>query len=138
MRYCFRFPLLLNTSGGCNIALDFRLQMTLCTCFFGCESKLIFHSKAHLFIFARSLFSSRVEVLLSWITENKGVSSAYSFAFENNSSDKSLAYIRNNNRPSTELWGTPALTSNQSETCPFNKTFYFLFLRKSHITKVTY
>ena len=31
-----------------------------------------------------------------------------------------------------EPWGTPALTSDQSETCPFNKTLCFLFLRKSH------
>ena len=28
-------------------------------------------------------------------------------------------------------WGTPALTSNHSEYCPFNKTLGFLFLRKS-------
>ena len=33
---------------------------------------------------------------------------------------------------SIESWGAPALTSDQSETCPFNKTFCFLFLRKSH------
>ena len=31
-----------------------------------------------------------------------------------------------------EPWGTPALTSDQSGTYPFNKTFFFLFLRKSH------
>ena len=31
-----------------------------------------------------------------------------------------------------ELWGKPALTSDQSKTCPFNKTLCFLFLRKSH------
>ena len=36
------------------------------------------------------------------------------------------------NGPSMEPWGTPALTSDQSETCPFNKTLCFLFLRKSH------
>ena len=29
------------------------------------------------------------------------------------------------------LWGTPASTSDQSGTCPFNKTLGFLFHRKS-------
>ena len=33
---------------------------------------------------------------------------------------------------SIEPWGTPALTSDQSGTCPFNKTLCFLLLRKSH------
>ena len=85
-----------------------------------------------LFIFSKLLFSSRAEVLLSWITENKDVSSAKSLAFEDNPSDKSLIYIKNNNGPSMEPWGTLALTSDQSETCPFNKTLCFLFLRKLH------
>ena len=31
-----------------------------------------------------------------------------------------------------EPWGTPTLTSDQSETFPFSKTLRFLFLRKSH------
>ena len=70
--------------------------------------------------------------MLSWITEIKDVSSANSLAFEDNPSDKSLIYIKNNNGPSMEPWGTPALTSDQSAICPFNKTLCFLFLRKSH------
>ena len=60
------------------------------------------------------------------------MSSANSLAFEDNPSDKSLIYIKNNNGPSIEPWGTPALTSDQPETCPFNKTLRFLFSRKSH------
>ena len=31
-----------------------------------------------------------------------------------------------------EPWGASVLTSDQSETYQFNKTFCFLFLRKSH------
>ena len=73
--------LLLNTGGGRNIALDFRLKVTSCACFLGSELKLIFHWNDHLFIFSKSLFSSRAEVLLSWFTVNKGVSSAKSLAF---------------------------------------------------------
>ena len=106
--------------------------MTSCACLFGSGLKLIFHRKTHLFIFAKSLFSLRADVLLSWITENKDVSSANSLAFEGNPSHKSLIYIKNNNGPSIEHWGTPTLTLDQSETCPFNKTLCFLFLRKSH------
>ena len=60
------------------------------------------------------------------------MSSANSLAFEDNPSDKSLIYIKNNNGPSIEPWGTPALTSDQPETCPLNKTLCFLFFRKSH------
>ena len=86
----------------------------------------------HRFIFGKSLFKSRAEVLLSWITGNKDVSSANSLAFEDNPSDKSLIYIKNINGPSIEPWATPALKSGLSETCPFNKTLCFLFLRKSH------
>ena len=74
----------------------------------------------------------RTDVLLSWITENKGVSSTNSLAFKDNPSDKSLIYINSNNGPSIEPWGTPDLTSDQLETCPFDKTLCFLFLRKSH------
>ena len=80
------------------------------------------------------MFSSRAEVLLLWITEDKDASSAKSLVFEDNPSDKLLIHIRNNNGPRMEPWGTPALTSDQSETCPFNKTLCFLFLRKSHKT----
>ena len=123
--------LLLNTSGGCEIALDFRLKVTSCASFLWSVLKLIFHWKAHLFIFAKSLFSSRAEVLLSWITENKDLSSANSLTFEDNPSDKSSIYIKDNNGPSMELCGTPALTSDQSETCLFNKTIFFYF-SKSH------
>ena len=31
-----------------------------------------------------------------------------------------------------EHWETPARTSDQSETCLFNKALCFLFLKKSH------
>ena len=48
---------------------------------------------------------------LPWITENKDVSSANSLAFEDNPSDKSLIYIKNNNGPSMEPCETPLLTS---------------------------
>ena len=55
--------------------------------------------------------------------------SANSLTFEDNPSDESLRYIKNNNGPSMDPWGTPALTSDQLETCPFNRTLCFLFLK---------
>ena len=56
--------------------------MVSCACFFRTGLKLIFHWKADLFIFAELLFSSRAEVLLSWITKNKDFLSENSLAFE--------------------------------------------------------
>ena len=55
--------LLLNISGGYDVALAFRLKMTSCGCFFLSGLKLIFHWNARLFIFAKLLFSSRAEVI---------------------------------------------------------------------------
>ena len=124
--------LLLNTRGGCDTALDFPPKITSCAFFLGSGLKLVFYWNGHLFIFAKLLFSSRAEVILSWIRENKDISSAKSLAFEDNPSDESLIYIKNKNGPSMEIWGAPPLISDQSETCPFNKTLCFLFLRKSH------
>ena len=111
MQYCFRFQ-----TENDFLCLFFRIWV---------ETHFPL-KRLSIFIFAKSLFSSTADVLLSWITENKDVSSANSLAFEDNPSDKSLIYIKNSNGPSMEPWGTPALTSDQSETCPFNKTLCFV------------
>ena len=80
------------------------------------------------------MFSSRAEVLLSWITENKDVLSAKRLVFEDNPSDRSLIYIRNNNGPRMEPWGTPALTSHQTSQTLVHLTKFFLFyFSDSHI-----
>ena len=114
MRYCFRFP----------------TENNFLCLFFRSGLKLIFHWNAQLFIFAKSLFRSRAEVLLSWITENKDVSSTKSLAFEDNP-DKSLIHIRNNNGQRMESWGTPALTSDQPGLVHLTKLFVLHF-SKSH------
>ena len=44
-------------------------------------------------------------------------------AFQDSPSDKLLIYIKNNSGPSIEPWETPALTSDQPDTYPFNKLF---------------
>ena len=122
--------LLLNTTEGCNVALDFRLKLTSCACFLGSGLKRIFHWNDRLFIFAKSLFSSRAEVLLSWITEHNDVSSGNSLSIEDNPSDKSLIFIKNNNGPSMEPWGTPVLTSDESKTCPLKQNSLFPISQK--------
>ena len=71
-----------------------------------------------------------IQLLLWWISKNKDVSSADHLAFEDNPSDNFLIYIKNNNWPRIEPWETPALASDQSGTCPFNKSLCFLFLSK--------
>ena len=124
--------LLSNTSGGCDIVLDFYLKMTSCAWFFGSGLILIFHWKTHLFIFTKSLFCSRADVLLSWITKNKDVPSANSLAFEGNPSNKPLIYIKNNNGPSIEPWGTPALNQASQRFTHLIKLFV-LYFSENHI-----
>ena len=49
--------------------------------------KLIFHWEAHLLIWYKSLFKSFAKVSSSWITDNKDLSSANNFAFDDRPSD---------------------------------------------------
>ena len=70
--------LLLNTSGACDIVLDFQLKMTSCAlfvCFVLIRVKTRFPRKdwKAQFVFGKSLSSSRAELLLSWITGTKEV-----------------------------------------------------------------
>ena len=58
--------------------------------------------------------------------------SANSLRFEDNSYDESLIDIVNNNRPRIKSWERPTLTSDQTQTCSFNKILCFLFLKKLH------
>ena len=50
------------------------------------------------------------------------MSSAKSLGFDDNSFDKSLIYIKNHKRTRIEPCGTPALTVDYLETCPFKTT----------------
>ena len=43
---------------------------------------------------------------------------------------KSLIYIKINNGPRMKPWGTPALTLDHEEDCPFNTALCFLFIKK--------
>ena len=116
MRHYFRFP----------TKNDF-----LCLCFYRFGLKLIFRWKGRLFILTKLLFSSRAEILLAWIRENNDVWSANISAFVDYPYDKALIFIKNNNGINIDPWETTALTSDQSEICPFNKNLCFLYLRKS-------
>ena len=86
--------------------------------------------KPHFPLKRPSLFSSRAEVFLSWIKKNKKLSSENSNAFEDDLSDRSLIYIKNNNGSSDAL-GNTCFNIKQVRDFPFIKTLGFLFLRKS-------
>ena len=62
--------------------------------------------------------------------EKREVSPAKRLVLEDKPSIKSLIYIKNNNSPRMEPWGTPALTLVHEEDCPFNTTLCFLFVKK--------
>ena len=68
--------------------------------------------------------------IISLTTENREVSSANSLHSLLRPSDKSLIYLNNKN-PTTDLWGTPALTSAQDEHWTFKTTLCFRLRRKS-------
>ena len=87
MQYCFRFPTKNDFLG----------------LFFWIWVETHFPLK-HPFIYLCQVaiqFKSR-EVLLSWIIENKDVSSGNNLAFEDNPFDKSLIHIKNYNGPSID------------------------------------
>ena len=74
---------------------------------------------------------SLAEVLISWTTENREVSSANSLHSLLRPSDKSLTYIKNNKGPRMDSWRRPVLVSAQYEHWIFKTTLCFLLRRKS-------
>ena len=70
----------------------------------------------------------------SCTTENKDVSSANNFAFDDKPSARSLLKIKKRRGPKIDPWGTPALTTVNDETCPFRMTLCFLPFKKSDNT----
>ena len=89
------------------------LKMTSWACFAGSELKFIFHWKAHLFIFCRSLI--RLLAVFSGVltVENKDVLSANNLGLHWRLSNKSIIYVRNKSGPNIESWETPVV-SNQT------------------------
>ena len=106
--------------------------------FTGIWVKNHFSLKAQLLINFKSLLISLAEVLTSWTTENKEVSSANYLHSLLRPFDKSLTYIKNERGPRMESCGTPARISTQEEHWPFKTTCCFLFLlvKKSFIVLI--
>ena len=65
-------------------------------------------------------------VMHNW---KSGILSASSLVTEVNSSVRSLMYIKNNNGPKMEPWGTPASIWKQFEDCVLRATVWFLSLK---------
>ena len=81
---------LLNTKGGWGSFFVLRLKMTSWACLVGSGLKFDFHWKAQLCIISKSLLRTFAEFWLSWITENKDVSSANNLAFVESPSERSF------------------------------------------------
>ena len=110
---------LLNIKGGWGSFFVLRLKMTSWVCLVDSGLRFIFHWKTQLSIISKSLLRLFSEVWLSWITENKDVSSANNLAFVESPSERSLILIKNNNGLRMEPWGTPGMTFSSLETWPF-------------------
>ena len=89
--------------------------------------------EAQSFIFAKSLFRSLAVAFGSWTIENREVSSAKSFGFVIKLSDKSLMYIRKNNGPNIEAWGTLASILVHKKYFSVSASRCFVFEKKSVI-----
>ena len=68
------------------------------------------------------MFNALADKFAFQTTKNREVSAAKNLGFHDNSFDKSLIYIKNHKRTRTEPCGTPALTVDHLETCPFKTT----------------
>ena len=116
--------ILLKYTLGWNDFIFSLLNIISCACLPGPWLKLIFHWKFQLLINFRSLLISLAEVLTSWTTENKEVSSANKL---HSSFGKSLT---NKRGPRMELCDTPAQISTQKEYWSFKTPPYFLLVKK--------
>ena len=77
----------------------FLLNIISWDCLFGSGLKIIFHWKAHLSVWCKSLLNSFAEVSTSWITENKYILSANNFAFDDRPSARSLIQTKKRRGP---------------------------------------
>ena len=85
--------LLLKTKDRCGSFFMLQVKIFSWACLLRPGLKVIFYWKTHLLIFFRLSFNSLAEAFTSWTTENKDVSSAKSFTFEDKSSAKLLIKI---------------------------------------------
>ena len=122
----------MNTKGGRGSFFVLQLKMTSWTCLVGAGLKFIFHWKAQLCFISKYLLRTFVEVWLSWIMENKDVSSANNFAFLESPSERSFIQIKNNNGLIMEHWCTPPVTFVHVEGWTLTTMRCLLSLKKSH------
>ena len=80
---------LLNSNGDENF-FNLRLKVSSWACLVVSGLKFIFHWVTHLLILSKSLLRLFAEALMSYITENKDVSSAKSFGLDERPSARSL------------------------------------------------
>ena len=109
----------------------FTLNITSCACLLGSGLKLIFYWKGQLLINFKSFLTSFAEILTSWDTQNKEVSSLNNLHSLLRPFDKSLTYIKIKRGPRMEPCGSPVQISTPDEHWPFKITLCFLLVKKS-------
>ena len=110
-------------------------KWTSSACLFGSELNFIFHWRAQLLSFSRSLFHS-CETHLSQTKENRDVSSAKIFYVELRLSLKSFIYIKNKSGPRTEPCGILDFITSQEEHWPLRTIYSLLVLLKIILKEV--
>ena len=69
-----------------------------------------------------------------WIAQNKDVSFAYNFAFDDMPLARSLISTKKQRGTNIDLWRIPSLTPVHEESCPFKVNLCFLSFKKSDKT----
>ena len=108
---------------------SFLLNKTSWACLLGSVLKLIFQWNARLLILLKCSLSSFAEVLISWTTEKKGVSSTNSLTKEVKPSGKSFILVKNNRELTANLEELLQQWLPQKELDPWVKPFVFYYLK---------
>ena len=115
------------TSGG-NGFKTFVLKLIFWVCLLASGLNFIFHWYANSYIFCKPLFWSFLEILTSWTTKNKKVSSVTNLHSLLSPTDKSLTYIRKKRGQSIQHLGAPKRMSAQEKHWPFKTSLSYRML----------
>ena len=87
--------------------LSFRVNMTCLVCFVGLGLNVVLHKNVQSFIIKKSYFKSAEVWLILCSTENRVISSADNFTFDDIFSKRSFTYIEKSNGQRTEPCSIP-------------------------------
>ena len=117
------------------ILLNFFTKTTfVCLFLLGSGLKLIFHWKAHLMIWCKSLLIYFQKYQHRGLWKIKMHQFQNNYGFDYRASIKSLIKAKKRRATKIDLWETPASIPVHEETFPFKVTLCFLYLKKSDQT----